>query len=81
MNEELTDLAWDDLTRATEHLYVAALRFARAFKRDEIDHIHGRGLPVGAAAAKLADASQRHSAAYDRAVDAGCFDDDAEAAA
>jgi hypothetical protein len=71
--EAMTDLVFDDLDKAAEHMYVAALRFCRAFERHEIDHNHEDGPPLGVAAGMLTEAAGKYDEAYGRADKAGVF--------
>jgi hypothetical protein len=73
----------DDLGIAHERMYVAALRFCRAFERDEINNDSSGGMSVGVASGLLSEAAQRHSDAYKRCEDSGYFgssEDEHEAA-
>ncbi len=77
MNEELQDLAMEDLVRSTEHLYVAALRFVRAFERNDIDHRHDDdALPIGVARADLCTAAEESQSVYARAEASGIWSDE-----
>jgi hypothetical protein len=70
---EMQDLALQDLDATRRLLYVAALRYVRAFERDEIDHKHDEGIPVGYAAGELYDAAVRDHESYDRAESSGVW--------
>jgi hypothetical protein len=59
-------LAADDLEAAHERLYVAALRFVRAFDREAIEgepHLHYTHT-TGSSAALLKEAASRYGEAY-----------------
>ncbi len=72
--ETMQSLTMDDLTIAGERLYVAALRYVRAFERDEIDHDHmDQRISIGNAVPYLVEAAAQYSAAYERAESTGCF--------
>ena len=82
IDAEMQDLAMTDLGAAGEHLYIAAQRYVRAFKRQELDHICSEQdhthMNVGTAAELLHEAALRHGAAYERAEASGCFGECAE---
>jgi hypothetical protein len=78
-SDTITDLAFEDLSVLGERLYVAALRYVRAFERDDLDqeHHHGEDGPckvhTGQAAATLRDITAKYGEAYDRAEAAGVW--------
>jgi hypothetical protein len=76
----MAELAFSDLDAASDRMYVAALRYVRAFERDNVVMRHGEcneKINVGSAGQMLVEAADQYSAAYERAENSGAFSEDA----